>query len=716
MKHTILGKVSKIIYHNESNMFTVMLFSLYDLSEKKIFVTGHFMPYESSTMLECQGTYQEHPKYGMQFVAETIKQVVPQEREALINYLSSAAFVGIGKVTATKVVDALGVDLIEMIQADPTQTYQVQGVPQAKLETIIEIIQQADKEDQLVAFITMVGLSMRQMFKIQRLYGDDAIMLIKHNPYRLIDDVDGIGFKIADKVAMALNFSEDNPLRLEAAFSDALMSMCMQNGDSYVLVDEFLSRFDRRYRFNQSGDEILAQVLLKRKAVLKGERLYPISQYESESLIASYFLSDNPIIHLNLDYIDTRLDLIQKEFNIDFDTEQIKAISEFFEYDHLIITGGPGTGKTTIVLALLALLKQVEPPLVIETCAPTGRAAKRLSNLSNHKANTIHSLLQWDLETNTFNRNEENPLVVDVLIIDEFSMVDSYLFAQLIKALPQHTKLLLIGDHNQLPSVAPGNVLNDLIESGICPVITLDTIYRQQSGSQVIELANHVLQGQFKADFNRDIQFIESKPTQIKHHLIQTIKAALDKGYSLSDIQVLAPKYNGLVGIDALNHALQKAFNPPDEYKRELQVGYKTFREGDKILQLKNQVDDDVYNGDIGILVEIVYPFEDENNQNRLIIDFEGNYVEYTSDMFINIAHAYCMSVHKSQGNEYPIVILLGFKEYGWMLQRRLYYTAITRAANYLICMGEYEAFNKAVEHSHHRPRQTYLKQRLSIE
>ena len=716
MSHVILGKVHKIIFHNASNLFTVMLFRLYELNEKLIFVTGNFPVYEKDTMLECHGLYQEHPKYGMQFVANSIRVIIPQEREALINYLSSPAFVGIGKVTATKVVDALGLDLIEQIKTDPDARYHIPGVPMQKQETIIAMILKASKEDQLVAFITMVGLSMRQMHKIQRLYEDDAILLIKHNPYRLIDDIDGIGFKIADKVAMALGFEEDNPLRMEAAFIDALMNKCMQSGDSFVDVDVFLDDFDRKHQFDLTSATILDQVLLKGKAFLDDKRLYPISQAESEDVIVDFFLKPSGTFKINLDDINTKIADVEAQFNIEFDSEQKHAIVSFFEDDHIIITGGPGTGKTTIVLALLELAKKVEPPMVIETCAPTGRAAKRLTILSNHKANTIHSLLQWDLETNTFNRNEEHPLMVDILIIDEFSMVDTYLFAQLLKAVPEHTKIIMIGDHNQLPSVAPGNVLRDLIQSNICPVITLDVIYRQQSGSQVIELAHNVLKGEFTADFNQDIRFIETTTTQVKEPIIQTIAEALDKGYRIDDIQVLAPKYNGLAGIDALNHALQKAFNPPDTEKRELKVGYKTFREGDKILQLKNQIDDDVYNGDIGTLVEIVFPYEDENNQNRMIVDFEGNFVEYTSDMFINISHAYCMSVHKAQGNEYPIVILLGFREYGWMLQRRLYYTAITRASNYLICMGEYQAFVRAIERTQLKPRKTYLKQRLMVE
>jgi exodeoxyribonuclease V alpha subunit len=337
-----------------------------------------------------------------------------------------------------------------------------------------------------------------------------------------------------------------------------------------------------------------------------------------------------------------------------------------------------------------------------------------MKEVTGNFATTIHALLKWNLETNTFGKNAVDPLLADVLIIDEFSMVDGWLMAQLALASGYVRKILFIGDEDQLPSVACGSVLRDLIASKRFKTVRLQHIYRQKEGSDVIQLAQHIKAGHFDESMcKNDVRFFGAKPYDVKDLILRIVDEAMMKGYRIQDIQVLAAKYSGPAGIDALNHALQKLCNPSEKRKRELQVGYRLYREGDKILQLKNQPTDDVYNGDIGILVEIVYASEDENNQNRMIVDFDGIIVEYSPEWFINITHAYCISVHKAQGSEYPIVIMAAIMEYGQMLQRRLMYTGITRASRSLILVGQKTAFEKAVSTVDKDTRKTFLTQRL---
>jgi exodeoxyribonuclease V alpha subunit len=334
--------------------------------------------------------------------------------------------------------------------------------------------------------------------------------------------------------------------------------------------------------------------------------------------------------------------------------------------------------------------------------------------LTGTDSTTIHALLKWDLETNTFGKNEADPLALDCLIIDEFSMVDTWLFGNLLKACKSVKKILIVGDVDQLPSVAPGSVLRDLIESKRFSVIALQTIYRQKEGSDVIELAHQIRENKVDLQgLTKDIRWIDCHAIEVKQLILDIIAQGLEKGYSVSDIQVLAPMYNRQAGIDALNHAVQKMVNPPASHRNELQIGYVTFREGDKILQLKNQPTDDVYNGDIGILIEVIHAKDDERKQNRLVVDFDGRIVEYTSETFINITLAYCISIHKSQGSEYPIVILPVLNEQKIMLQRRLLYTAITRASKSLILIGEKSAFAYGLSRKDENPRKTYLHQYL---
>ena len=406
---------------------------------------------------------------------------------------------------------------------------------------------------------------------------------------------------------------------------------------------------------------------------------------------------------------------IEDELHIEYEKIQKQAFHNFFLHPFSIITGGPGTGKTTIVQGLISLYKKYYPLDTIALCAPTGRASKRLSEIcQNVKVSTIHSLLHWDLESNTFLKNEKELLDCDLLVIDEFSMVDQQLFQALLKSAKLVKKILLIGDENQLASVGCGSVLKDLITSSLFPLTRLEKIFRQKEGSDVITLAHEINEENVTVlEQGNDIAFFSCENYEVKDILIPIVSNALEKGYSIKDIQVLAPMYGGVAGIDALNNTLQKVLNPQDGYKDEIKVGYRVFRVGDKILQLKNQPDENVYNGDIGEIIAIEYADENALSKNVILADFDGNFVEYSGEQISNITHAYCISIHKAQGSEYPIVIMPVVKDYAFMLSKRLLYTGVTRAKKSLVLLGSKEVFLKYIHLQERHIRKTTLKKHI---
>jgi exodeoxyribonuclease V alpha subunit len=709
----ITGKLIKTIYRNDENQFTVGVFKLYTLQEKDITVTGYFPKFKKDLMVALTGAYIEHPRYGMQFQVQSYRRILPTDRESIIAYLCSPIFKGIGRTFAQRVVDHLGEDALAIIKDDLSVIRSIKGYTPAKEEALHEGLVLAGASEEALRFFTTHGLGIRNIMRLERVYGTGVLAVVQENPYRLAEEVDGIGFVTADKLALSMGIETDDPRRLRAALVSMVMDECMKTGDSYVEAAQLEARFIKEFG-DVSGnyDVALMDCVRQRKLIQQQDRLFHPSQYTTERAIAAYF-ETFPIERLepvDTDRLNHELQSLQDRLGITYDASQIDAITTFFERDITILTGGPGTGKTTVVGAMLALYKTLYSTASVMCCAPTGRAAKRMFELTETPSMTIHALLKWDLETNTFGKNESDPLSVDCLIIDEFSMVDTWLFGNLLKAAPYVKKILIVGDADQLPSVSPGSVLRDLMASKRFPVIALNHIYRQKEGSDVIELAHRIRTGRTDLDgLTKDIRWIDAKAIDVKQVVLDIVKAALDKGYGVNDLQVLAPMYNRQAGIDALNHAMQKEVNPPSESKRELQVGYVTFREGDKILQLKNQPNDDVYNGDIGILIDVIFATDDENKQNRLIVDFDGRIVEYTGELFAHITLAYAISIHKSQGSEYPIVILPVLNEQKIMLQRRLLYTAITRAAKSLILIGERSAFHYGLSRVDETPRKTVL-------
>lgn len=711
---TITGRHKYTVYHNKENGYTVAKFTTYDENEKVITVTGHFSQLNTNDVYILNGNYVEHKKYGLQFQVNSYDISKKKDRISLIRYFSSPLFPGIGKKIAEQIVEILGEECIDNIKDNPDILLQIPLLSDKKRNVIIDVLHQTENEDDIHTFFSKRGVNIKNIVKFESVYGEDAIHFIKENPYRIIEEVDGIGFKTADKLAQELSFDMDHPYRLKAMVLSTILDLCMKTGDTFLYKEDIEKQVIKQFPTINLVEHLT--VLMEQQLIhIEEDRIYHHTQYESEKGIVD-FLYEFPIqtqMQISKTALQQEIALLEDSLRIKYDDMQKKAIYTFFEEPFSILSGGPGTGKTTIVQGIIELYKYFYPNQVISCCAPTGRAAKRLAEITGCTSTTIHSLLKWDLENNAFGVNEKEPLEVDVLIIDEFSMVDQWLCYHLLNASTWVKKILVIGDDQQLPSVGCGNVLRDLIHSKVFPVISLSRIFRQKEESQVVKLAHLIREEKIQSfEEGEDLHFLSCNNYEVRDVISEIIEKKLTEGYNSKDIQVLAPMYQGVAGIDILNNTVQNLLNPFEEGKVEVQAGYRIFRTGDKVLQLKNQPEDEVYNGDIGEIIEIQY-LDYEHNTFELFVDFDGNIVSYTKDEIFHLTHAFCISIHKAQGSEYPIVILPVVNDYIYMLDRSLLYTGITRARNELIIVGEIDTFLKSTHRRERHQRKTYLKERF---
>lgn len=713
------GIIKQVRFYSEETKFIVCLIDS-EQEDKPITATGYMTYANPQDKYRFQGEYIIHPKYGKQFQIQSYEVVLADDESEIIRYLSSSLFKGIGEKQATAIVEALGKDTLSKIKENDHVLDSIRGMSENKKKIITEVLNSQSFDHEVLSFFMGHGISTRYLASIQAVYQERTLDILQNNPYQMIDDIEGIGFKIADDLALKIGVDPLDDHRIQAAILYALKEACYQDGSTYHSYEDIYYYF-KRIIYNvtkEQFDDSLLSLIDNRKIIQEKERYYPSQLYDSEMIIARSFQRwlHSPLETYESEEVDAMIFQLQEQLSIVYDDLQKNAIELFLRESAMILTGGPGTGKTTLVEAMMKLYTKLNPDLKIALVAPTGRASKRLSEVTGLEACTIHRLLKWDLHTNTFAINEDHPLDYDLLVIDEFSMVDSFLFSRLLSASRKVKKILMIGDDQQLPSVGPGHVLKDLLECELIPTVQLTRIYRQSQKSGIIELAHHIRNNQYDESLfkkYKDIYFQPCLSYDIVSYVKKIVTKAIEEGYDSSDIQVLAPMYNGVAGIDALNDCLQELLNPKDEYKNELRVGKRLYREGDKILQLKNRVDDNIFNGDIGILEEIHYKDNFEYLSDTMIVNFDGEYVEYTPNDFYTMTHAYCMSIHKSQGNEFKIVIMPVVKDYSIMLKKNLIYTGLTRAKQSLFVLGQPQAMKFAIENSHDERRKTTLKEKI---
>lgn len=727
----LAGYVEHIIYRNADNGYTVLnLVS----GEEEITCVGIFSAIAEGENIEAFGDYTDHPTYGKQFKVESFEEKAPEDEEAIERYLGSGAIRGIGLALAARIVRRFKADTFRIIEEEPERLAEVKGISERKAMEIADQVNEKRDLRQAMIFLQQYGITMNLAVKVYQQYGQEVYGIIRENPYRLADDIEGVGFRTTDEIAVRVGIRMDSDFRIRSGILYVLLQASTE-GHTY-LPEEELTR--RTGQLLEVGEEQIEKqymdLAIERKIIMKqGEnqtQIYAASFYYMEANTATM------LKQLNVSYdvpdleIEERVRRIEKQTGMELDEHQMTAVKEAVRNGLLIITGGPGTGKTTTINTIIKYFEM--EGLDIFLAAPTGRAAKRMSETTGFEARTIHRMLELNGGVDGaagFERNEQNPLETDVVIIDEMSMVDISLMHALLKAVAVGTRLILVGDVNQLPSVGPGSVLRDIIRSHECNVVMLTKIFRQASTSDIIVNAHKINQGEEVTLDNKSMDFFFLKRYDadvIISVVLQLIKQKLPKFVDATpyDIQVLTPMRKGLLGVERLNGILQRYLNPPSPQKREKEHGDILFREGDKIMQTRNNyqleweirtkyglsVDKGtgVFNGDMGIVREI------NDFAETMTVEFdEGRMVEYPYKLLDELELAYAITIHKSQGSEYPAVVIPLLSGPSMLMNRNLLYTAVTRARKCVTLVGNEVTFAQMVQNTSQQKRYSGLCDRL---
>lgn len=742
----IKGKHLVTIFHNDQNYYTVMRIRVEETNEsyddKEAVIVGYFPQIHEHETYTFYGYMKDHAKFGKQFQVDHFRKELPQTKQGVVAYLSGELFKGIGKKTAERIVETLGENAISRILNQPSLLDSVPRLPPEKAKELYDTLMENQGLEQAMIALNQYGFGPQISMRIYQAYKDRTLDVIQSNPYKLVEDIEGIGFSRADELGFQLGISGSHPDRIKAGCLYVLENECLQAGHVYrpaetLLVDvKKLLEENKRdlVEFTEISHELL-KLEEESKVIIEEERIYLPSLFFAEKGLVTSIKRVLAQTEYDEQFPESEfllaLGSLEERLKVNYAPSQKEAIQTALQSPMLILTGGPGTGKTTVIKGIVELYSELhgcslnpndykkEEPFPFILAAPTGRAAKRMTESTGLPASTIHRLLGWN-GSEGFSRDEDNPLEGKILIVDETSMLDIWLANQLFKALPEHIQVILVGDEDQLPSVGPGQVLKDLLLSKRIPTVSLTDIYRQEEGSSIIELAHSIKNGNLPEHVTAqkgDRSFIRCSASQIAEVVEKVVRNAKSKGYTARDIQVLAPMYKGPAGIDKLNEVLQQIFNANDDGSRkELKFGDVKYRVGDKVLQLVNQPENNVFNGDIGEVVAVFYAKENTEKEDMVIVSFDGIEATYTRQDLNQITHAFCCSIHKAQGSEFPIVILPIVKSYYRMLRKSLIYTAITRSKKFLILCGEEDAFRLGVTRADEQTRSTTLMAKLQAD
>jgi len=734
MEFYFSGTVERIIFENPNNFFRILLLDIEDTDAEfddfEIIVTGTMADIMEGQDYTFWGTLVQHPKYGEQLKVTRYERAKPTSK-GLVKYFASDHFKGIGVKTAQKIVDLYGDNTIDQILADPGRLVTINGLSSANREAFVSKLRQNYGTEMLLSKLAEYGIPNKLALQIQDTYKEETLEIVQKYPYQLVEDIQGIGFKIADQLAQQLGIESDAPERFRAGLVHTLFSQSMETGDTYIEARDLLSHTidllenARQVELDPSlvADE-LAHLIEEDKIQNVETKIFENSLYFAEEGIRSNLiriLEKGKQETFDAPKLESIIEQVEQDLGICYDHIQKKAICDAINHKVFILTGGPGTGKTTVINGIIAtyaalhkldLAKKQELPILL--AAPTGRAARRMNELTGLPSATIHRHLGMTGDDDISHLDDY--LDADFIIVDEFSMVDTWLANQLLSNISSNSKILIVGDADQLPSVSPGQVLADLLKIPLLPQTKLTKIYRQGEDSTIVTLASQIQQGLLPADFTEkkaDRSYFEASGEYIPDMIKKIVAAAIRSGIPAQDVQVLAPMYRGPAGIDQINQLMQDLINPSEKDQLVFEAPDCQYRQGDKVIHLVNDAESNVFNGDLGYITDLLPGKYTDSKQDELTINFDGNEIIYPRSEWYKIRLAYAMSIHKSQGSEFPVVILPITRSSHRMLQRNLVYTAITRAKSKLILLGEKAAFDYAAKNTG-TARKTYLVERFA--